>query len=139
MFAIKRMLATVLVKIILFCCKRTFPNRTFFQVTGLPGNKLAQVWHFLDCFRRVMECYWCFVSFLQRFTYIVYIWSLQKPPFLNNFFSFHTTLAISISGGITIKESLWILPGILTKFDAENILLAVPYNLSCHQRWWQSS
>ena len=42
--------------------------------SGLSRNELAQERHFepLDCFRRVMECYMCFVLFLQRFNYIVY-------------------------------------------------------------------
>ena len=54
---------------------------------GLPGNKLVHVWHFvpLDCGRSVMECYLCFVLFLQKFSYIVY-GAIKKLYFSSQFF-----------------------------------------------------
>ena len=63
---------------------------------GLPGNKLPQVWHFapLDCFRHVMECYWCSVLFKQRFNYKVY--GALKTSILKSFLHFHTILTIKI-------------------------------------------
>ena len=71
---------------------------TFSHSTGLPGNKLAQVWHFahLDNGRSVMGVLWMFCLFLQKLSYIVY-GAIKNFHFSSHFFNSQTKLEQRIS------------------------------------------